>query len=60
MTTRLMLLVLSILFLGGCMATTSVSVKTTAPNGTLEQIPAKLFVPDGPGIFPRRCDYARL
>jgi dienelactone hydrolase len=52
MLTRQILLVLSFLFLGGCIATTSVSIITTAPNGALEPIPAALFKPDGPGPFP--------
>jgi dienelactone hydrolase len=52
MLIRPMLLVLSLLSLGGCMATTSVSISTSAPNGALEQIPATLFKPDGPGPFP--------
>jgi dienelactone hydrolase len=52
MITRAMLLVLSVLFHGGCIATTSVSINTTAPNDALEQIPATLFKPDGPGPFP--------
>ncbi len=52
MRTRPMLLVLSFLFLGGCIGTTSLSITTTAPNGALEQIPATLFKPDGPGPFP--------
>ena len=47
-----MLLALSFLFLGGCIATTSVSITSTAPNGALEPIPAALFKPDGQGPFP--------
>jgi dienelactone hydrolase len=38
MRTRSTLLVLSFLFLGGCIATTSVSITSTAPNGALESI----------------------
>lgn len=52
MLTRQILLVLSFLFLGGCIATTFVSITTTAPNGALEPIPAALFKPGGPGPFP--------
>ena len=47
-----MLLVLSFLFLAGCIATTSVSITSTAPNGALEPIPVALFKPDGQGPFP--------
>jgi hypothetical protein len=46
------MLVLSFLFLGGCIATTSVSITSTASNGALEPIPAALFKPDGQGPFP--------
>lgn len=53
MLTRLMPLVLSSLFLGGCIGTSSgLSIPTTAPNGALEQIPATVSKPDGPGPFP--------
>jgi hypothetical protein len=52
MRTRPMLLVLSFLFLAGCIATTSVSITSTAPNGALEPIPAALLKPDGQGPFP--------
>jgi len=53
MLTRLMLLVLTCMFLGSCSSTTSgLSIPTTAPNGALEQIPATVFKPDGPGSFP--------
>jgi dienelactone hydrolase len=46
-------LVLSSLFLGGCIGTSSgLSIPTTAPNGALEQIPATVSKPDGPGPFP--------
>ncbi|MBI5578833.1 MAG: dienelactone hydrolase family protein [Deltaproteobacteria bacterium] len=47
-----MLLVLSFLLLGGCSATSSVSIPTNARNGALEPIPAAFFKPDGPGPFP--------
>lgn len=44
---------LSFLFLGGCIGTTSgLSIPTTAPNGAREQIPATVSKPDGPGPFP--------
>lgn len=53
MLTRLMPLVLSFLFLGSCMGSISgLSIPTTAPNGALEQIPATVSKPDGPGPFP--------
>jgi dienelactone hydrolase len=53
MLTRLMLLGLTCMFLGSCSSTTSgLSIPTTAPNGALEQIPATVFKPDGPGSFP--------
>jgi dienelactone hydrolase len=53
MLTRLMLLVLSLLFLGGCGVTTSgLSITTTTTTGASEQIPARLLKPDGPGPFP--------
>jgi hypothetical protein len=49
-----MLLGLSLLclILGGCIGATSMSITTSAPNGTLEQIPATLLKPDGRGPFP--------
>src|SRR2546426_7460619 len=38
---------------GGCAgATSGLSITTTPPNGTSEQIPASLLKPDGPGPFP--------
>jgi len=38
---------------GGCAgATSGLSITTTTPNGTSEQIPATLSKPDGPGPFP--------
>ena len=52
MLTRPMLLALSFLFLGGCIATTSVSITSSAPNGAFEPIPAALFKLDGQGPFP--------
>src|SRR5437870_12106222 len=53
MYTRLMPLVLFLLFLGGCSVTTSsLSITTTATSGASEQIPASLLKPDGPGPFP--------
>jgi dienelactone hydrolase len=53
MLTKLMALVLAFLFLGGSIGMTSdLSIPTTAPNGALEQIPATVSKPDGPGPFP--------
>src|SRR5919108_5859102 len=53
MLTRLMPLVLSFVFLGSCIGTTSgLSIPMTAPNGALEQLPATVSKPDGPGPFP--------
>lgn len=53
MYTRLMPVALCVLFLGGCVGTTSgLSINTTTPNGVLEQIPATVLKPDGPGPFP--------
>src|ERR671922_232962 len=53
MLTRLMPLVLSFVFLGSCIGTTSgLSIPMTAPNGALEQIPATVSKPNGPGPFP--------
>ena len=46
-----MLLMLSFLFLGRCIATTAVSITSTAPNGAFEPITAALFKPDGQGPF---------
>src|SRR5438445_7440525 len=38
---------------GGCAgATSGLSITTTTPNGSSEQIPATLSKPDGPGPFP--------
>lgn len=45
-------LLLSSLLLAGCAATTGLTITTTAPNGVLEQIPAMVSKPDGPGPFP--------
>lgn len=56
--TRLMLikvgmLVLSVLFLGGCNAASSgLSINTSSASGALEPIPATLLKPDGAGPFP--------
>ena len=51
--TRLILLALSFLYLVGCAGRIpGLSITTTAPNGALEQIPAVLMKPDGPGPFP--------
>lgn len=53
MLTVLVPLMLSFLFLGACVGTTSsLSITTTTPNGGSEQIPAELLKPDGPGPFP--------
>jgi dienelactone hydrolase len=50
---RLMPLALCILFLGGCVGTTSsLSVITAGTNGVQEQIPVTLVKPEGPGPFP--------
>jgi dienelactone hydrolase len=45
-------LLLPLLVLAGCAATTGLTITTTAPNGASEQIPAMLSKPDGPGPFP--------
>ena len=46
-------LALTLLLLAGCAATTSgLSITTTAPNGSPEQIPVMVSKPDGPGPFP--------
>jgi dienelactone hydrolase len=46
-------LYLYISVLGGCASTTSsLSITTTAPSGAVEQLPATLLKPDGPGPFP--------
>jgi dienelactone hydrolase len=53
MPKNLMPLILSFMFLGGCVSTTSgLSITTTTTNGGAEQIPAALMKPDGPGPFP--------
>lgn len=53
MLTSLMPLVLAFVLLGGCVSTTSrLSITTTTPSGALEQIPATLSKPLGPGPFP--------
>jgi dienelactone hydrolase len=47
------MLVLSVLFLGGCNAASSgLSINTVSASGASEQIPATLLKPDGPGPFP--------
>ena len=41
------------LVLAGCaVAAPGLSIRTTAPSGAAEQIPATTFKPDGPGPFP--------
>ena len=46
-------IVLCFLLLAGCVAaTTSLTLTTNTANGTLEQIPATLLKPEGPGPFP--------
>ena len=45
-------LALAIHVLGGCASGPSPSIRTTAPNGQSEQIPATTSKPDGPGPFP--------
>jgi dienelactone hydrolase len=46
-------LALSFLCFGGCASTSAgLSITTTTTNGALEQIPAELLKPDGPGPFP--------
>src|SRR4029434_379524 len=53
MPKNLMPLILSFMFLGGCVSTTSgLSITTTTTNGGAEQIPAALMKPDGNGPFP--------
>src|SRR6266436_8242751 len=53
MIMRLMPLILFFVFLAGCASTsTGLSITTTTTNGALEQIPAELLKPDGPGPFP--------
>jgi len=53
MHTALTALVLGFLVTGGCVAATSnLTLTTTAANGTVEQIPATILKPDGPGPFP--------
>ena len=50
---RLIALLSSLLFLAGCVATSSgLYITTTSPNGASEQIPAMVSKPDGPGPFP--------
>ena len=46
-------MVLCFLLLAGCVAaTSSLTLTTNAANGTLEQIPATMLKPEGPGPFP--------
>lgn len=53
MITKLMLLIIFFVFLAGCITTSGfLSITTTTTNGALEQIPAELLKPDGPGPFP--------
>src|SRR5437899_5622397 len=53
MLKNLMPLILSFMFLSGCVSTTSgLSITTTTTTGASEQIPAALLKPDGPGPFP--------
>jgi dienelactone hydrolase len=53
MHTALMALVLCFLLLAGCVAaTSSLTLTRTTADGTLEQIPATMLKPEGPGPFP--------
>lgn len=53
MHTALTALVSCLLLLAGCVAATSnLTLTTTAANGAVEQIPATILKPDGPGPFP--------
>jgi dienelactone hydrolase len=53
MYTALMALVLYFLLLAGCVpGTSSLTLTTTRANGTVEQIPAMMLKPEGPGPFP--------
>jgi dienelactone hydrolase len=53
MLTRLAFVPLFFLLAGACIgATSSVSITATALNGALEEIPATLVKPNGPGPFP--------
>jgi dienelactone hydrolase len=53
MLLRLLPLLLGFIFLWGWIgAACALSISTTAPDGSLEQIPATAFKPDGPGPFP--------
>ena len=50
---RLMSLALAFFVLGGCVGSRSgLCIPTTAPNGTMEEIPVTLLKPEGPGPFP--------
>jgi dienelactone hydrolase len=53
MNTKLMPLLLTIFFLGGCVgATSNLSITTSGLSGAPEQIPVRLLKPDGPRPFP--------
>src|SRR3989449_8650731 len=53
MQTAPVAMVLCFLSLAGCVAaTSSLTLTTNAANGTLEQIPATMLKPEGPGPFP--------
>ena len=50
---RLISLALAFFVLGGCVGSRSgLCIPTTAPNGTMEEIPVTLLKPEGPGPFP--------
>jgi dienelactone hydrolase len=51
--TNLTVLGFCFLWLAGCVAaTSSLTITTTTSNGALEQIPASMLKPEGPGPFP--------
>ena len=53
MLSRILPLLFTFVFLWGWIGTAcALSIPVTAPDGTLEQIPATAFKPDGPGPFP--------
>jgi len=53
MQTAPVAMVLCFVLLAGCVAaTSSLTLTTNAANGTLEQIPATMLKPEGPGPFP--------
>ena len=53
MHSALTVLLLCLLLTGGCVAaTSSLTLSTTAANGTVVQISATILKPDGPGPFP--------